>query len=199
MRSALMRNMHSTGQSKIARPTMMPTTMRLLFRLANALGGGEHFRDRVHIFGLHLSHGNALVGEVFEFQQEIDQRHGVDESGGNERSVFVDRDARRADQGHDVRNHLLGFCHHSRYSYDSTLSLGCSRNNFSRVAERAGFPAVLLTIHFGGLRKMVRTAMPRVATTWLRISRSSSPALDSNSSRSNSATTTMSSVPRSAL
>ena len=44
------------------------------------------------------------------------------------------------------------------------------RNSFSRVAERAAFPAVLFTIHFGGFRKIVCTATPMPATTRVRIS-----------------------------
>ncbi len=37
-------------------------------------------------------------------------------------------------------------------AFQSLLSSGYSANNFSRVVERAGLPAVLLTTHRGGFR-----------------------------------------------
>jgi hypothetical protein len=52
-------------------------------------------------------------------------------------------------------------------SFAFQLSSGCSRNSFSRVPERAGFPYVLLTIHLARFRKMVRTDTPNPPTTRL--------------------------------
>jgi len=68
-----------------------------------------------------------------------------------------------------------------------------------RVAERAAFPAVLFTIHFGGFRMIVRIAIPMPASTWLRISLSIFAISARSSAASTSATTTISSVPRSGL
>src|ERR1017187_7809672 len=171
----------------------------LLAGLPHALSRGEHQGDRIHVLGLHFPRRNAHVGEVFEFQQQIHQRHRVDQSRGNQRSVLFDHHIRFPDQPGNVFGHLLRFRAHANVSSDSTLSSGCSRSSFSRVVERAAFPAVLFTIHLGGFRKMLRTATPKPTTTRRRISCSMSAAWASSSSDSNSATTTMSSVPRSGL
>ena len=56
----------------------------------------------------------------------------------------------------DVLNHLLRLLGHQLvFSSCPVLSSGCSFSSFSRVAERAGFPAVLFTIHFGGFEKLL--------------------------------------------
>src|SRR6185503_12044781 len=78
-------------------------------------------------------------------------------------------------------------------------SSGRSRRSLARVADRAGFPAVLLTIQRGSTRTTTRGATPISLDTRWRISASMARARARLTSRTVSAMTTMSSVPRSAL
>src|SRR5579872_3413202 len=165
-----------------------------------AQGGGEHQRNGVEILGLDFARGDTHVGKIFELLQQVDQGHGIDQSGGHQRRSFVERDVRLSNQSGDVVDHLLSFgCHVSGLSPGPGLRKGCSRRSFSRVAERDGLPAVLFTIHFGGLRKIVFATMPRPATTSPRRSFSIPAERERSSSRPTSATMTISSVPRSEL
>src|ERR1017187_4144680 len=175
------------------------TRFLLLADFSHALRRGKHQRDCIHILRLDFPWRNPHVREIFELYQQIDQRHRVDQSRGNQRSGLVDQNSWLPNQLGNVLGHLLRFRAHAIVSSDSALSSGCSRSNFSRVVERAAFPAVLFTIHLGGFRKMLRTDTPRPTTTRRRISCSISAAWTSSSSDSSSATTTMSSVPRSGL
>jgi len=52
--------------------------------------------------------------QVFEFQQQVDQGHGVNQSGRNQWSVHVDRHARLAKELLDVVHDVLLFCGHFR-------------------------------------------------------------------------------------
>src|SRR5664280_1972386 len=172
----------------------------LLARSPYPLRGGKHQRDGIHVLGLHLAGRNTQVRKVFQLEQQVHECHGVDKPRRYQGRTFVNLDSRLSNDLDDVLNHLVRLlCHRLILSYDPVLSSGCSFSNFSRVAERAAFPAVLFTIHFGGFRRMVRTATPLLATTRLRISRSTEAAFSRSSSCSTSATTTISSVPRSGL
>src|ERR1700746_552543 len=169
----------------------------LLSGLAHALGGGEHLGNCVHVLGLNFPRRNAHVGEVLEFQEQVHKLHRVDQAGRNQRCVLVDGYILFSDQSNNVFDHLVGFRRHSVViSSGWPLNSGCSFSTFSRVFARAGFPAVLLTIHLGGLSRNVRTPTPSAATTELRSSFSISADRARESTRSTSATTTMSSVPR---
>jgi len=57
----------------------------LLPRLAPTLCSREHFRHRIQIFRLYLALRDSPVCEVFELQQQIHQRHRVDQPGRDQR------------------------------------------------------------------------------------------------------------------
>jgi hypothetical protein len=45
----------------------------LLSWLPYPLGGRKHFRNRIHVFRLHLSRRDSFVRQILELQQQVDQ------------------------------------------------------------------------------------------------------------------------------
>ena len=117
--------------------------------------------------------------------------------GGHQRGIFIQLQSGLSDELRDLFEHLLRFRCHSACLMPLVTNLGCSCNNFSRVVERAGLPAVLFTIHFGGFKKTCAHGHSHCADY-----SATNLALRFRSARckwlssSTSATTTMSSVPR---
>ena len=58
--------------------TSRPKSPTSLAGPPHSLGSCEHFRHCVQVFRLYFAGGNAHVSKVFELQQQVHERHGVD-------------------------------------------------------------------------------------------------------------------------
>ena len=60
----------------------------LLARFSYPLRGEKHHGYRIQVFWLYFSRRNAHVGEIFQLQQQIHQRHGVNQARKKREECF---------------------------------------------------------------------------------------------------------------
>ena len=111
--------------------------------------------------GWTLPGGDAFVGYVLKLQEQVDQRHRINEPGSSPAESFSSSCSPGLCESTSPLRQSSAVLPMSYRAYVMPLNnSGCSCNSFSRVVERAGLPAVLFTIHFGGFKNIVVTATP---------------------------------------
>src|SRR6185436_10693413 len=153
----------------------------------------EHAADRFQILWRDRSRTEPLARDLFEREHELRLRQRVDQAGRDERRVFVNHRPSPQQLFRNELDQLTGGVGH-----DVSLSKKPpnSARNLSRVADRAGLPAELFTIHCCGVICTTRGDRSSSREIAARMSFSIRKASSEVGAAAASATTTRSCVPR---
>src|SRR5207237_2210339 len=134
-------------------------------------------------------------------EDEVDERHRIEESARNQGCVLIDRHpvihVCLDDEPDLVEKLVLPVAHETGTGCVAAMQQSSSQaaRTRARVSAREILPAVLLTIHFGGTRKTFCGTIPTALEMAARTSASTVPTSRRATSSCTSATTSRLSVP----